>query len=475
MRRVFFLTATLLLMLAGKAQDVNCRFGFSYDISSNPHWGYDKPVITSVYPNSPAERAGIKPFDIIEAVEGTPVTENVLDDIHLFMNPEGKEIVELTIKNFKDEARLVQIKKECRSVQALSEEQLTTAFGMYAVEHTHERLFSCPFVTNQTHDSIDFSTFKSFDFFDNNDNLPELAKRVNETVKKELTNRGLIYNPVDPDLLVQIYYSYTRNQNFKPGANKIMAKDKESEAVYRFDIVNERMVKLPLLPPGTIETEAEYFLKFGLRLEDQKLAKGRIIWESEINELASQAFSIEEFAHIHIPLMLMQFPYIKYARNAHFRVSKKKYNYTGINYSIYDISEIASVDPYSPAAKAGIRPYDKIDAIEEKRMDRTSQQFTSAYRQFLVNTLKLRDESTRFRDANGYPDCMHWDESKYPLVVKAFNDKKNLTAFSYLFNFAPFINPSGNNTCSFKLRRFKDKLEFLIRPEIRSEITVVVE
>jgi hypothetical protein len=212
-----------------------------------------------------------------------------------------------------------------------------------------------------------------------------------------------------------------------------------------------------------------------LRFEDQKLNKGRILWESEINELANQAFSLEEYAHIHLPLMLMQFPYVKYTRNAHFRVTKKKYNYTGINYNIDDISEVASVDPYSPAANAGIRPFDKIDAIENKRMDRTSQQFSSAYRQFLVNTMKLRDESTRFTDANGYPDCMYWNVSKYPSVVKNFKNKNNLTAFSYLFNYATFINPYGNNSCSFKLRRFKDKLEFVVRPEIRSEITVVVE
>ena len=475
MRRFLYFITAMMLICSVKAQDVNCRFGFSYDISYNPHWGNNKPVITSVYPNSPAERAGVKPFDIIEAVEGEPVTENVLDDIHLFLNPPGKEVVELTLKNFKDEARKVKIQKECRSARSLSEMQLSTAFSMYSVENTHERLFSCPFVTNQTSDSIDFSQFKSFDFYDNNENQPELAKRINETIKKELTNRGLSYNPVDPDLRVQVYFSYTKNPNFRPAVNKKPLKEKESEAVYRYDIANERMVKLPFLPPGTIETEAEYFLKLGLRLEDQKSAKGLIIWESEINELASHAFSLEEFGHIHIPLMIMQFPYVKYARNVHYRLSKKKYNYTGINYSIDDISEIASVDPYSPAAQAGIRPYDKIDAIDNKRMDRTSQQFSSAYRQFLVNTIKLRDESTRFKDANGYPDCMYWDVAKYPLVVKAFNNKSNLTVFSYLFNFEPFINPLGNNTCSFKLRRFKDKLEFLIRPEIRSEITVVVE
>ena len=474
MRQIFFIIAVFFSLTTVKAQDVSCRYGFSYEISNDPHWGKDKPVITSVYPNSPAERAGIKPYDIIEEVEGVPVTENVLDDIHLFLNPEGKNVVELTIKNFTDEARKVKVLKECKSTMSLSEEQLATAFAMYAVEYTHERLFSCPFVTTQTKDEVDFSLFKSFDFFGSEDSQPELAKKINELIKKELMKRGLKHSPVEPDIIIQVYYSFNKNPNFKPKTARKTDKE-DAEYVYRYDINRDRMAKLPFLPPGTIETEAEYILKLGYRLEDRKFETGRVLWECEANELLNESYSLEEFAFIHIPLMTMQFPYMKYGRNVQYRMSKKKYNYTGINYSIEDISRVASVDEFSPAAKAGVMPFDKIDAIEDKRMDRTSQQLTSAYRQFLVNTIGLRNEKTRFVDANGFPDCMYWDEFKYPQVVKAFNNKRNMTVFSYLFKYAPFINPSGNNTCSFKLRRGKEKLEYILRPEIRSEITVVVE
>jgi hypothetical protein len=292
-------------------------------------------------------------------------------------------------------------------------------------------------------------------------------------------NRGLKYDPVQPDLLVHIYFSYIKNPNFRPSPIRRTAKDTESPEeygyVYRYDIPRDRMVKLPFLPAGTVETEAEYLLKLGFRLEDRRFVKGRIVWECEANELLYESYSLEDFAFIHIPLMLMQYPYMKYGRNVQFRVSKKKYNYTGINYSINDISLITAVDPFSPAARAGILPYDQLDAIDDKRMDRTSQQFTAAYRRFILNTLKFRDKKTRFTDANGFPDCMYWDTLKYPQVYKAFNNKGNLTAFSYLFKHAPFINPTGNNTVSFKLRRGKEKLEFILRPEIRHEIMVIVD
>jgi hypothetical protein len=480
MKRIFFIIiAGIIPVFTANAQDTSCRYGFSYEISNDPHWGKNRLVITSVYPHSPAERAGIQPYDIIEAVEGVPVTENVLDDIYLFLNPEGKDVVELTIKNFVSDERKIKIKKECKSIHSISENQLATAFAMYAVEHTHERLFTCPFTTTQTNDEVDFSVFKSFNFTGNSSSQPELAKKINDLIKKELMKRNMKYDPVDPDLIIQIYYAFNKNPNYKPKKNKRSGKDEKQEDdrtyVYRYDVTRDHMTGFPFLPPDAVETEAEYILKLGFRLEDRKLKKGRIIWECEANELLNEVYSLENFAFTHIPLMCMQFPYMKYGRNVQFRLSRKKYNYTGINYSINNISEIASIDPHSPAANAGILPSDKIDAIEDKRMDRTSQQFTAAYRQFLFNTLKLRDKSTRFVNANGFPDCMYWDKLNYSLVAGEFNNKKNLTAFSYLFKYAPFINPSGNNTCSFKLRRGKEKLEFILRPEIRTENTIVVE
>jgi len=476
MKRYFLAIFILSLFTTIQSQEMSCRFGFGYEIGTSQNWGKDKLVITSIFANSPAERAGIKPFDIIEEVEGAPITEDALDDIYPFLNPEGKDIVELTIKNIGDGVRKEKIIKECRSLHSLSEYQLCTAFSMYATEYTHERLFSCPFVTSQTQDPVDFAEFKTFCFLKNNDNQPDLVLKISELIQKELEKKGLVYDPVNPDMMVHLHYSFTKNTNYKPKTPVRTKNEPEKNVdVYRYDMTNDRMVKMPFLPPGTLESEAEYLMKLGFRLEDRKFTVGRLLWESEINELLNESFSLEEFAIVHIPLMSLQYPYMKYGRNVQFRLSKKQYYYTGINYFIDNIAVVASVDPYSPAANAGIRPFDQLDAINDKRMDRTVKQFTASYHNFIINTLKYKDVNTRFTDANGFPDCMNWNTLQYPKIVQAFNNKKNLTAFSYLYSFAPFINPSENKACSFKLKRGKEKLEFIIHPEIRTEIMVVVD
>ena len=469
--RIGVFLVLICMFIATNAQVITCRYGFGYEISYSPNWGTNKPVITNVQPFSPAQRAGLKQFDIIEEVEGAPITEDDLDDIHLFLNPEDKELVEFTIRNISDDAHKVKINKECKNILFFTENQLTTAFGMYSVENTHERLFSCPFVTSQTKDSVDFAEFKTFNFIFNNNSQPELNKSISEIIQKELINKGLKRETLIPDIHVHIYYSIIKNPNYKPRTTR----SEEPDFTYRYDISRDRMIKLPFLSSNTNESEAAYILKFGFRLEDRKLTQGRILWECEANELLNESYSLEEFALIHVPLMSMQYPFVKYGRNVQFRLSKKKYNYTGINFNADNISEIVSVDPYSPAAHAGIRPFDKLDAINDKRMDRTSKQFSEAYRKFLVNTLKYKDYSSQFTDANGFPDCMYWDELKYPLIIKEFNNKKYLTAFSYLYNYEPFINPSGDTSCSFKLKRQKEKLAFIVKPELRTEITVVVD
>jgi hypothetical protein len=458
------------LVVSAQQTDMNCRLGFSYEFSSHPHWGKDRPVIMKVYPKSPAEMAGMLQNDVIEQINGLNVKDISPDDVDSLLTAAESLEIELTVSNFSSAAKRIPLTKECYPGIALSESQLAEAFAMYSVERTHNRLFICPFVTNVTEDSVDFAHFKSFDFTVPEDSgYARIEETLNGTLKAELTAKGLQHNTLKPDFLVHTYYTYRENPNFRQKSRAA----EEQAPVFRYDITRDRVTKFPFYPASTPESEAEYLLQLGIRFIDQRFIPGRVLWECEANELMNAPYAINEYALIHIPLMCMQFPYVKYSRNAQFILTKKAYNYTGLGYGINRLSEIAAVDPVSPAWEAGIRPRDIVEQIENKRMDHTAAEFTAAYHRFIVTMLKYRDRNTRFTDANGFPDCMYWDPARAARIAKAFDDdKRYLTAFSYLYGFEPYINRLGSTSCTFVVRRNGEKLQFTLRPVFRSEKTI---
>jgi hypothetical protein len=471
MKKAVFSALLICNILAVQAQrdGQSCRLGFSYEISTNSHWGKDKPVVMKVYPNSPAEAAGIRQNDMIEKIDDLTVTEISPDDMDSLLTATGNSEIELTVRNFSNPSRVVSITRECHSNSSLNESQLATAFAMYSVESTHDRLFICPFVTATTDDPVDFSQLKSFDFTMVEDSsISKIESAINQTLKTELTRKGLQANPLNPDFLIQTYYTFNRNPNFR----KKSKETEEQPPVFRYDITRDRVTKFPFCQSSTPESEAEYILQLGIRFIDRRWISGRVLWECEANELMNAPFAVDDYATIHIPLMCMQFPYVKYSRNAQFILSKKAYNYTGIHYGIYRLNEVISVDPDSPAAQAGIRPHDIIEKIENRRMDHSVEEFTEAYHQFITNTVKYRDRATRFTDANGFTECMYWDKLKYVRIAKAFNNDRNMTAFAYLYAFEHYVNPLKNSSCTFYIKRGGEKIQFTLRPVFYSEKTI---
>ncbi|MDR2233289.1 MAG: PDZ domain-containing protein [Tannerella sp.] len=472
MKKIIFLALGLCNVFFIAAQyDMNCQLGFSYEISKNNQWGKDRPVIMKVYQNSPADKAGIRQYDIIEEIDGKKVSEMTVDDVDSLLTDMMSSETTLGIRNFTDRLKSIPIKKECRSIYSFSENQLATAFSMYSVENTHDRLFVCPFTTSATQDEVDFSKFSSFDFAPVEDtSIVKIETTLNEILKTELVKKGLTYNTLNPDFIIYTYYKFDKNANFKR-----KSRETENQApTIRYDITRDRLVNLPFYNMSTPESESEYILQLGVRFVDNQNVRGRVLWESEANELMSAPYAIEEYATIHLPLMCMQFPYIKYNRNAQFILAKKGFNYTGINYSINQINQVIGVDADSPAAEAGILPGDVIEKIENRRMDYSVEEFTAAYRTFISNTMKYRDFNTRFTDANGFPNCMFWDTFKYTQISKALNQTKYKSAFAYLYGFASYVNPERNSVCTFNIRRADEKLEIIVRPVFYSETTIEI-
>lgn len=448
-----------------------CRLGFTYEISQSPNWGKGKPVITSIYPYSSAEQMGLKANDIIETIDGVSVTDISVSDIPTLLNPAGKSSVELAITNLDSFSKKVSVRKECKRRDAITEEQLATAFSMYSLETTSHRQFICPFKTTVTADPIDFSMFKTFAFTEIDENNRKLEEVINIAIEKVLEQKGLTFSPGEPDMLIQTFYFFNKNPNYL-GKNKVLV---EREPTYRYNFTTSQMEKFPFLNYTAAEAEAEYLLQFGFRFIDQRYSKGRVLWECEANEMLESAYRLENYAVLHVPLMCMQYPYVKYGRNVTFSVSKKTYNYTGISYDINRLELVTDVDRNSVAYAAGIRPRDIIERIDNHNINYSTEELTEAYKQFIIQTAQYRDAKTMFTDINGFRQCMYWDKSKFVLVANAIRTPEHKAVFSYLYKFAPYVDPSAANACTFYIKRGNNKLEMMIRPTVRTETTVTIK
>ena len=241
--------STLLLVLAVctvSAQNRNtsiCRLGFTYDISQSKNWGNNKPVIKSVIPYSSAEQAGIKKYDVIEEINGVPVTEISVDEIPQLLNPAGRNDVLLTISNLSSPSKQVLVKKDCKKSNAITEDQLASAYAMYSLETTNEQEFVCPFKTTVTSDGVDFGNFQTFAFSTIDENNRKLETVINECIENELTKKGLTVDIAKPDLLIQTFYFFDKNPNYL-GANKVLV---EKEPTYRYNFSHSKMEKFQLL------------------------------------------------------------------------------------------------------------------------------------------------------------------------------------------------------------------------------------
>ena len=473
MKSVILSASLLFAFLTGYAQSRSseiCRIGFTYDISQSNNWGTHKPVITGVTPYSSAELTGLKQGDVVEEIDGVQTTEISPEEINELLNPAGKNDVILTISNLATESKQVMVKKDCKKVNSITEDQLATAFAMYSLETTGDRTFTCPFKTVVTTDSVNFGKFRTFVFAPIDENNRKLETAINKCIEKELTKKGMTVNAEEPDILIQTFYYFDKNPNFK-GANKITV---DKEQTYRYNCAQSKMEAFPFLNNSAAEAEAEYLLQFGFRMIDQVIIPGRVLWECEANELMEDSYKLDDYARIHVPLMLMQYPYVKYGRNVVFNVSQRTYNYTGISYDIDRLELVTGVAPHSPAYEAGVRTNDVIEEINNNSMKYSAEEFTSGYKSFITKTMQYRDPNTQFTDAGGFKRCMYWSTFSYPKVAEALHSSRYMGAFSYLFYYAPYINPEGNNACTFVVKRGKNKTEIVVRPTVRKEVSVEV-
>ncbi|GHT09622.1 hypothetical protein FACS189426_08530 [Bacteroidia bacterium] len=468
MKHLIFLLAFLNLSLVSFAQtgsSLICRFGFTFEISRQKNWGYAKPVILTVSPNTSAAAQGLQVNDIVDAVNGKPTEGEDYETIFSWLQNSANDQISLNISNLKNSNRSLILTKYCSFNNALTEKDLAEVYAFYSLEDTQNRAFACPFKTTVNR-NVNLLNYKSFGFPKPNAQNLQLENLMNAVIRKSLEQKGLKYSDRNPDVLVQTYYSHRKNPNYRSNAN---ADKFPTES--RYNMNTHSMENLPIYYNLLIHSnQAEFFLTLGIRVVDPKRQDNNgLVWECEANELLKSYYSLDDYSTFHIPLMFMQYPYPQSTEEAKFFYGRSRYNYTGIYFNMDNLKEIISVDPSSPAAQAGIQSGDVIEKINGVKFNNNPKSADSNYKQFIYKTMSFRNPKTQFTNAEGFTRCMYWDKLSHAQIYDAFRRPEFSTAFSYLFYFEPYINLSGTNIVSFNIVRGKQKEEIKVKPVIVEE------
>ncbi|SCD20740.1 hypothetical protein PSM36_1930 [Proteiniphilum saccharofermentans] len=464
---IFLIISVFTGRLFAQNSDITCSLGFTFEISDDKSWGYKEPVIVDITPGSPAEKAGLKLNDIILSVNQNGTYLKSYQTIMSWFN-QDPHTMHLGIRNFRHAFKEITIEKDCRHANAISEAQLAPVFSFYSLEDVQDRRFLIPVKTTVNENAL-FHNYRTFAFSPSDENTRHLDERINAIFIRALGDVGLRYDPSDPDFIIQTYYSYESNPMYKPDSPTYGS----YQPVWRFDTRSNRMVKLPLYNPSEAVRvdDIAYNLEFGYRFYDRKFLEAgdlMLIWESEVRERLSSHYDLIDYLEMNLPLLLQKFPNPGNKSFGTYHVSYLKYNYTGIGYNMNDLKTVVSVDPGSPAAKAGVLPGDVVVNIQGQNFDHTSSQMlTEGYRRFIAETMSLRDKNSRYTDSNGFKDCMFWDVAQYNAVSAAIaNNRRYKSAFSYLFNFNQYIDWSTPVSINIIVLRDGNEMNFAVTPQI---------
>lgn len=418
-----------------------CNVGLQYQFTSATPSKLRQPIILTVMPNSPAVEAGLKVGDIIETVNGKSTSNMSEAGLNAILTDEGSQNADVTLEvsNFGYSKALRTLRPTCTPRNLINEEKLADAFAFYSLEDAASRIIVYPFTTRgdapQTYlNKLRFSFTNSSAVANSDDD-----KAIVAAITQDLESKGLKLNPETSDMVIDYYYTVAKNPYF----NQEVADKTPMKESLRYNPDTKQLSMEPILHYGADKRAAQFIMTFGVRIFDAHNTDS-VLWNCESVEFLSSKMSIADYAKLTVPVMMMQFPFVRYNNdNFQLLVVQKKFNYTGILYDINDISRIGKIEKGSPAEAAGLKAGDHITAINGKFITNIDE-INEAYKNFVRATITYRDEKTLFTDSNGLKHCRYWDETKYPKIIKAFNKEKYHTVFAYLFQFRPYIN--GGNT-----------------------------
>ena len=266
MKRLYHTTLLLILALCSFALTMQAQkayVGLEYQMSYNDNWGANRPVILTVYPNSPAAQAGLRVGDIIEAINGHETIKMSEEEMIRELQGEGEvsDDLLLVVSNFAYHRVVRHLNPIAQPADALTERDIARAFGMYSLEDESDILISYP-ISSGTEGKTDLINYETFGFVRTNKQHTNRDALIEQQLAEELQALGLTYDQKNPDLLVDTYYSITENSAYDAAA----ARRSAVQTSLRIDPKAHKLVELPILPMGSDKTLARFYLKFGVTI-----------------------------------------------------------------------------------------------------------------------------------------------------------------------------------------------------------------
>lgn len=457
--RKILLTALLGLMgLSASAQKMGeattrCEVGFLYQISYQPNWGDSRAVVAEVFPGSPAAEAGLRVGDIIETINGLSTQEISEEELTRILLDPNHGSVELTISNFAYRSKPVTIRKKCIPIDALSEAVLARSFNMYSLEDVTDRRFTMPFSYN-TPAEVDFINFKSFSF--------ERGKRPTaeeRSIQAELQRKGLVYVEKGGDLLVSVHAKLEANPSYREGAESDVEMGLKN---YRLNTEKGDIQQYPFLSINAPSFTGTHKLTIEVDIFDA--ATNTKIWSGIAREKLNGTYSSERYMQNFAPLLMSNFPFVRYLMNPSFVMHKNTYRSIGIYLDANDLQRVLWVDKNSPAEKAGIKAGDRIVTINGIPLEKSVKVATEHYFNFVKKSFDLRDEETRFPSNDGFQNNRYWRLDKYSEISAMIQNPAYRSVFSYLFSHRSYVHSPIIEDIILEVKRGESTEPVLIKP-----------